>query len=214
MSITEDNTASIEPSNEHSIENSTVDMMTASAPNMDDYTVDDGVTSTMIGFWGIKRKPEWTRTFSNFYPCEITLDGNLYSCSEQVYMHEKAVFFHDDDTATKLLEPGLSPGKYKRLGRLVQGYDDDKWAQVRYDAMLTAVGAKYRQNPTLRSILIATGDRTLVECSPFDTVWGIGLGTHDESGNSDDRWTHPEQWRGENLLGRALMETRVAVLGQ
>jgi ribA/ribD-fused uncharacterized protein len=62
--------------------------------------------------------------------------------------------------------------------------------------------AKFGQHEDLRAFLLATDERVLVEASPRDAVWGIGLG----ASNPDARI--PERWRGRNLLGFALMEAR------
>ena len=61
---------------------------------------------------------------------------------------------------------------------------------------------KFSQNPHLRNYLINTGNRILVEASPYDRIWGIGISEKDAVQET------PNNWRGLNLLGFALMEVR------
>lgn len=59
---------------------------------------------------------------------------------------------------------------------------------------------KFAQNENLRKWLIDTYDRQLVEALPYDRIWGIGISVRDaEMG---------KEWKGHNLLGKALMEVR------
>lgn len=90
----------------------------------------------------------------------------------------------------------------KKLGRKVRNYDDSIWKEKRYDVVVKGNIAKFSQNEKLRSFLLSTGSKILVEASPKDTIWGIGL---EES--SPDALS-PRKWQGENLLGFALMEVR------
>ena len=95
-----------------------------------------------------------------------------------------------------------NPAAAKRLGREVQGFDETAWAAARFAIVVAGNVAKFGQNPALAEFLRTTGERVLVEASPTDRVWGIGLAADHADAES------PEQWRGLNLLGFALMETR------
>lgn len=77
---------------------------------------------------------------------------------------------------------------------------DRIWSAKRYHAMVQALEAKFT-DPELRQILLDTGDRIIVEASPYDRIWGVGL-----SENDDDLYAG--NWKGQNLLGKALMEVR------
>ena len=84
----------------------------------------------------------------------------------------------------------------------VQGFDEAKWQAARYDIVVRGNLAKFSQNEALRSFLLNTGERVLVEASPVDPIWGIGLAANDPLAEQ------PAQWRGLNLLGFALMDVR------
>ena len=164
----------------------------------------------MIGFWGDDFDTPDERAFSNFYPAPFDDGEHHFTCSEQYFMWMKAMTFHDDSIASRLLQlpVGVNPIRYKRLGRKIVGYDDAVWKRVRRDIMLDACERKYSANKHLADILLGTEHATLVECSPFDRIWGIGLGKHDADGNIDNRWRDQSHWRGENLLGQVLAEVR------
>jgi hypothetical protein len=116
-------------------------------------------------------------------------------------MFSKAMLFGDADVAARVLDAG-HPNKAKTLGRLVRGFDEETWAANRYDIVVAGSVTKFGQNDDLRAYLLGTGNRVLVEASPLDRVWGIGLAADDERARSPDRWL------GLNLLGYALMEAR------
>lgn len=141
----------------------------------------------VIGFWQEKEK---YGCFSNFHPCRFIWQGIEFNCSEQAFMYAKATYFNDIETANQILLE-TDPKKIKKLGRKVKNFDDAKWSEVRYNFMLTINRVKYTQNEDLRNILLSTGNRTIVEDSPFDYIWGIG-----------------KDGSGQNLLGKVLMELR------
>jgi hypothetical protein len=94
------------------------------------------------------------------------------------------------------------PGAAKALGRQVRGFDEQRWAEHRFDVVVAGNMAKFSQHRQLRDFLAGSGSRVIVEASPRDSVWGIGLAADDERASS------PERWPGLNLLGFALMEVR------
>jgi ribA/ribD-fused uncharacterized protein len=116
-------------------------------------------------------------------------------------MVAKARLFGDDAIVPEILAAS-HPSEAKALGRKVRGFDDDVWTQRRFDLVVEGNVAKFGQHPELRDFLLGTGDRVLVEASPRDRVWGIGLGA------SNERAEDPASWRGLNLLGFALMQAR------
>lgn len=116
-------------------------------------------------------------------------------------MAEKARLFGDEVTRAEILKAD-GPKAAKQLGRSVKNFDDALWEEKRFEFVVEGNHAKFKQNPELGSFLIGTGDKVLVEASPLDRIWGIGLGANAASA------TDPRQWRGLNLLGFALMEVR------
>lgn len=111
------------------------------------------------------------------------------------------MLFGDVSVAARVLA-AASPAEAKALGRLVAGYDDAAWVASRLSIVVEGNLAKFGQDDALRSYLVSTGSRVLVEASPQDRVWGIGLTA------TDPRASDPASWLGLNLLGEALMEVR------
>jgi len=152
-------------------------------------------TETMVLFW---QPPaifgQWTRS-------DFTVDGVSYMCAEQFMMAEKARIFADSATRAKILASD-SPREHKALGRQVRGFDQAVWERERLPIVIRGNLAKFAQDPERCRVLLATGDRLLVEASPLDKIWGVGL-------RADDPRVHdPKSWRGLNLLGEALIEVR------
>ena len=156
-----------------------------------------------VFFWGhVARAEKLAKAcLSQWYPCGFEVDGFYYNCAEQFMMAEKARLFHDEETLSKIMQ-AYDPMEQKKLGRRVQGYDNDVWKACCFDVVVRGNIAKFSQNEKLRDFLISTGDRILVEASPKDAVWGIGL--DEESPDA----INPRKWPGTNLLGFALMEVR------
>ena len=138
---------------------------------------------------------------SNFEKCYIKYRGHLFATTEQAFMWEKAVFFNDHESASKILREE-NPAKAKKLGREVKNFDDSKWSKVCYEIMYLINYEKYFQNTRLKNILLNTGDKMIIEANPKDTRWGVGLSAE------DDRVLDESQWQGENLLGKVLMQVR------
>jgi ribA/ribD-fused uncharacterized protein len=141
---------------------------------------------------------------SNWYECRVPFikyKGITFFNSEQAFMWEKAVYFGDMEIAKKIVETS-NPKENKKLGRQVKGFDVEKWSQVNFQFMVDVNYAKYSQSPRLKALLLSTEDKIIVEASPYDTIWGIGL--HWE----DDDVLDESKWKGQNLLGKALMMVR------
>jgi|SRR5436190_21243562 len=143
--------------------------------------------------------------FSQWYRCAFTVAGQAFTCAEQYMMHGKALLFGDAATAARILEAD-HPREHKALGRKVTPFDDAKWRAGREDIVRAGNHAKFTQNPDLLAQLLATRGTTLVEASPYDKIWGIGLAA------TDPRAKDPAQWRGQNLLGKILTELRDQLL--
>ena len=139
--------------------------------------------------------------FSQWYRCTFVVDGRTFGCAEQFMMHGKAMLFADPETAAKIVAAD-HPRDHKALGRKVHGFDDKAWRDARERIVKDGNRAKFTQNAELLALLLATRGTTLVEASPFDKIWGIGLAA------TDPRANDPAKWRGGNLLGKILTELR------
>lgn len=157
-----------------------------------------------VFFWGHTDRQTagaGKQCLSQWYIAPMTVDGVCYNCMEQYLMAEKARTFGDRETEA-LIMAEYNQLKIKKLGRKVAGYDDAVWSARRQQVSIRGNICKFAQNPRLKDFLLSTGDKILVEASPEDTVWGIGL---DENSPAA---IVPSRWRGRNLLGFALMEAR------
>jgi len=160
-----------------------------------------------VFFWGHEdRGKGLTKVcLSQWYQCPFVVEGQYYNCAEQYMMAEKARIFGDEEIRQQILAE-YSQMAMKKLGRKVRNYDDEIWKEKRFDVVVKGNIAKFSQNEKLLDFLLSTGNNILVEASPKDTVWGIGL---DES---SPEAIQPRKWKGENLLGFALMEVRDILL--
>lgn len=168
----------------------------------------NGTSPKYIFFWGhtVPKDGVAKTCFSQWYPAEFSIDGIKYPTAEHYMMAEKARLFNDTDSLERILN-SRHPRQAKQLGRGVVNFNDKKWNEMRFKIVVAGNVEKFRQNDKLKEFLLATGKRVIVEASPTDRVWGIGLAQDHQSIES------PEQWRGLNLLGYALMEAR-AILQQ
>lgn len=138
---------------------------------------------------------------SQWYDCTFSVDGVIYHTAEQYMMAQKAHLFGDEETLEKIMSAN-HPRAYKQLGRTVRGYNEKVWKERREEIVKTGNLNKFGQNSRLRRFLLETDDFVLVEASPYDRIWGIGM-------YADDPYARdPRQWRGQNLLGFALMDVR------
>jgi len=163
-----------------------------------------GATPKYVLFWGHQPNADGSigkGCFSQWFEASFQVDGQTYLTAEHFMMAEKACLFGDRETRASILA-ARTPAEAKKLGRGVKGFDDALWEQARFDIVVRANEAKFSQNQALRDYLLTTGDRVLVEASPVDRIWGIGLAANDE------RALEPRAWCGLNLLGFALMEVR------
>jgi ribA/ribD-fused uncharacterized protein len=138
---------------------------------------------------------------SQWWPARFTVDGESFASAEHYMMAAKARLFGDEETRAKILA-SATPAEAKALGRKVCGFDEKVWEESRFQIAVEGSVAKFGQNADLGAFLPVTGDAVLVEASPVDRVWGIGLAA------DDPRAKRPAEWKGLNLLGFALMRAR------
>ena len=138
---------------------------------------------------------------SNWYHSDFMVDGMKFSSMEQFMMYQKACRFHDEKIANDILHTD-NVAEIKKLGRKVHAYDENVWNGVRQLIVYEGLKAKFSQNAELKQKLVDTGDAVLAECAVRDQIWGIGLSMRDP--NRFER----SKWRGNNLLGYALMLVR------
>jgi len=142
----------------------------------------------------------WSGPFSQWHPSSFVINGVKYNCAEQYMMAEKARMFKDAKSLRKIMKTN-SPREQKALGRKVKNFNVGKWQSAAKDIVYRASMAKFTQDEKLKEILLATGDKILVEASPYDKIWGIGLAKDDKRAQSRSTW------QGKNWLGEVL--TRV-----
>ncbi len=147
----------------------------------------------IVNFW----KPYEKNGFlSQWYRAPFKEDGIQFFNAEQYMMYQKAMLFNDEKTAARILRQS-DPKKIKALGREVRGFREDVWEDNKYQIVVQGNLLKFGSNQNLLKMLTNTGDAYLVETSPYDRIWGVGTSS-----------ANPDDWNGQNLLGKALMEVR------
>lgn len=157
-----------------------------------------------ICFWGHHPKKDGSITkscFSQWWKSSFNIGHVKYLFMEQYMMAEKARLFGDKEIEEKIMSSN-NPKEIKGLGRKVKGFDEKIWNNIKYSIVVNGNYNKFMQNEKLKTFLLSTEDKILVEASPYDNVWGIQMSENDAN------IKNPELWRGENLLGFALMEVR------
>ena len=158
-----------------------------------------------VYFWGpTPPQPDGqlgSSCLSQWWASPFTVEGVTYQTAEHWMMASKARLFGDEEALATVLSCD-DPATAKAAGRAVRGFDRRVWDEHRVDIVTVGNVAKFAAHPPLRDYLLGTGDRVLVEASPVDRIWGIGLA------DDDPRAGDPRQWQGLNLLGFALMEVR------
>ncbi|MFH8803698.1 NADAR family protein [Streptomyces sp. NPDC017936] len=168
-----------------------------------------GARIKYLYFWGHRPRPDGrvgASCLSQWWPSPFTVDGVAYATAEHWMMAGKARVFGDASAERQALA-AEHPSQAKRAGRLVRGFDEATWERERFRLVVEGSVHKFAAHPELRAFLLNTGERVLVEASPVDRVWGIGLAADDEAASD------PQRWRGPNLLGFALMEARERLRG-
>ncbi len=169
-----------------------------------------GQSLRFVFFWKHTPEPDGRISetcLSQWWSCRFSADGTEYSCAEQFMMAEKARMFGDREMLKKILE-AVHPKEMKAYGRAVRNFDKERWDGACYEIVKRGNEAKFSQNPDLWEYLKGTRNRILVEASPRDQIWGIGMG----KSNPDAQ--NPLKWRGTNLLGFALTEVRDQLLSR
>lgn len=164
--------------------------------------IESGETLKYLFFWGHQQSDSITKScFSQWYEAEFEVNGIKFMTAEHYMMAEKALLFGDTEIYQEIIA-SEKPKKVKQLGRKVKNFNQKIWEENRFDIVVRGNFYKFSQNPELSEFLKNTKDQILVEASPVDTIWGIGLAQDDENAKI------PHHWKGLNLLGYALMETR------
>lgn len=143
----------------------------------------------------------WNGFCSQWAPVKFIIDGITYNCAEQYMMAQKAILFNDDEQLNLIMHTE-SPQVQKAAGRMVKNFDPAKWNEISRLVVYRANLAKFGQNSRLWGALDGLGNRIIVEASPYDKIWGIGMHARDE-GIED-----PKNWKGLNWLGEAIMQVR------
>jgi ribA/ribD-fused uncharacterized protein len=143
----------------------------------------------------------WNGIYSQWYPSKFIIAGITYGSCEQYMMAQKALYFKDME-AYEAIMVSTNPKEQKALGRGVKNFDTKSWNSVCREFVYQGNLAKFSQLPHFKSSLLATEDRELVEASPYDKIWGIGMGV--EHRNIEDK----SKWQGTNWLGEAIMRVR------
>lgn len=164
--------------------------------------INKGKKREIIFFWGhTKGSTIGNKCFSQWYLQDFYVGHIKYSCMEQYMMSKKALLFGDKEINEKIMASSKQ-GEIKALGRKIRGFKEDIWSQFKLPIILTGNYYKFSQLENFRKFLMGTGDAMLVEASPYDRIWGIGMSAEEAEKCGIDKW------KGQNLLGFALMEVR------
>ena len=153
-----------------------------------------------VFFWKELQENGYLSNWHQDHP--FVLDGVSFDCAERAMMRDKAERFKDSNIAAQILGlPKNSQRELKRLGQKVKNFDQIVWDATKYEIVKRAVLQKFIQNVDIAHKLLSTGDKMLVEASPYDKIWGIGYTAQQALKVPIDKWA-------ENLLGKILMEVR------
>lgn len=147
----------------------------------------------------------WDGPYSQWHPSKFQVLGKEFNCAEQYMMYNKALMFGDDNALCAIMSTP-SPRAQKQYGREVRNFNMKLWNEHAKDIVYVGNHAKFTQHIDLLQRLLATSPTLLVEASPYDTVWGIGLGAAEASK------TPQAQWKGTNWLGEVLTQVRDDIL--
>ncbi len=172
-------------------------------------TITQGDKPELLLFWGHKKSEgQITKScFSQWYESGFHVDNIYYPTAEHYMMAEKARLFGDRNAETRVIA-SATPKEAKSIGREVQPFDTKLWAKSGFDIVVRGNFEKFTQNPELSAFLLSTSPAIIVEASPDDAIWGIGLAAdHPDA-------SQPLRWPGTNLLGFALTKVRERILKQ
>lgn len=143
----------------------------------------------------------WGGIYSQWALKDIIINGITFNCCEQFMMYSKAKMFNDIDALNKIMME-KDPYIQKKIGRSVKGFDDSEWHKVSRDVVYRGNYAKFTQHKNLKQMLLETGTKIIVEASPYDKIWGIGMSS------TNPHVTDMSKWKGKNWLGEAIMKVR------
>lgn len=158
-------------------------------------------TLDYLCFWKPNNQIIDESSLSQWQYSEFEVDIHDYTSAEQYMMAEKARLFEDEEIEKQIMN-STDPREIKSLGQKVKNFKQDVWDRVKYSIVLTGNYYKFSQNKEIREFLLSTDNKILVEASPLDKIWGVGLSSENSKINN------PISWNGKNLLGFALMELR------
>lgn len=139
--------------------------------------------------------------FSRWYSLAFEIEGKSFFCIEQYMMAEKACFFDDEECERRIMNNN-DIEDITLLGQQIKIFDGFLWDNYKKDVIRQGNVAKFADNKELFEFLISTDDAILVEATPYDVVWGIGMREGDQGIDN------PHNWKGENILGFTLMKIR------
>lgn len=152
-----------------------------------------------ICFWRETVLP--TGKLSQWFNQPFVENGITFPTAEHYMMYHKALLFNDKHIAYMLTSnPARHPREIKALGRKVKNFNNNVWEKHRLSIVTEGNWLKFSQNPDLKDYLLSTGDAELIEASPYDAIWGIGIDERDFKAG--------KPYTGLNLLGIALMDVR------
>jgi ribA/ribD-fused uncharacterized protein len=166
--------------------------------------IEAGAAVKYLHFWGHQPESDGTAgkgSLSQWFVAPFEVAGERYATAEHWMMAEKARLFRDPDAERAAID-APNPALAKAAGRTVRDFDESVWARERFEIVVRGNVHKFAAHQDLQEFLLRTGSRVLVEASPRDRLWGIGMGAKNENAEN------PAAWRGLNLLGFALMEAR------
>lgn len=149
----------------------------------------------------------WKDKLAQWNMQSFIVDNIKYCCAEQYMMAKKAELFNDFETLEKIMKSD-SPREHQSLGRIVKNYDEKIWDENKERIVFEGNVQKFLQNENLKEILLSTKNTILVEASPFDKIWGVGLG------EDNDLILDEKNWKGLNLLGKTLMKVREYIINK
>lgn len=153
----------------------------------------------MVAYYGPN---DW---LSSFYRCAMKItvlkgrDPFTVVSAEHAFHMCKAAYFRDYAMINRIAN-ARTPHEALQLGRRVSGFDEVRWNEKRKDAMKYVMRAKLNSNKKLYAAALSLKGHILVEASPRNRVWGIGL-----SKDNPDVF-NPSRWYGDNLHGECWME--------
>lgn len=169
--------------------------------------IQKGKKFNYLFFWGHTQKIQDVADkscFSQWYPRGFTLDDLYYPTAEHYMMVQKAKLF--EPSCMEMVLNAKTTKEVKLLGRSIKNFDEQIWSEKSFDIVVQANMAKFSQHEDLKRFLLSTGTKVIVEASPYDKVWGIGMSADNEKASQ------PLKWNGLNKLGFALMVVREKLL--